>query len=160
MISALSWLYGSFANITWDKIWFIIFPVMALSFVPLIWAKEFNLILLGDDQARQMGLNAKKFNMIMLTLASILTSFCVAFCGIIGFVGLVIPHLSRMLMGGDHRLMLPVSMAFGGSLMVVADLLSRILLTGYELPVGAITTVIGVPVFIYLLVKRGGRYDA
>ena len=160
MSNALSWLYGSFASITWDKLWLVLVPCITLSCIPLIWAKEFNLVLLGEDQAMQMGLNTKKFDRIMLIFASVLTAFCVAFCGIIGFVGLVIPHLARMIMGGDHRLMLPVSMAFGGCLMTVADLLARILLTGYELPVGAITTIIGVPVFAYLLIRKGGRYNA
>ena len=157
--SALSWLYGSFSTMTWDKLWLVLIPALALSLVPLIWAREFNLVLLGEDQARQMGLNAKKFDATMLIVASVLTSFCVAFCGIIGFVGLVIPHLSRMILGGDHRLMLPTTMAFGGFLMVTADLLARVLLAGYELPVGAITTIIGVPVFAYLLVRRGRSYD-
>ena len=157
--SALSWLYGSFSTISWDQVWLVLIPAISLSLIPLIWAKEFNLILLGDDQAKQMGLNVKRFNTIMLIVASVLTSFCVAFCGIIGFVGLVIPHLSRMILGGDHRLMLPATMAFGGFLMVAADLLARVLLSGYELPVGAITTCIGVPVFAYLLIKRGRSYD-
>ncbi len=159
LASALSWLYGSFSTITWDKVWLVVVPVMALSIVPLIWAKEFNLVLLGEDQAQQMGLNAKRFDNLMLISASVLTAFCVAFCGIIGFVGLVIPHLSRMILGGDHRMMLPASMTFGGFLMVTADLLARMLLQGYELPVGAITTIIGVPVFAYLLIKRGRSYD-
>ncbi len=157
--SALSWLYGSFSTMTWDKLWLVLIPSLTLSFIPLVWAKEFNLILLGEDQAKQMGLNARRFQIVMLIIASVLTSFCVAFCGIIGFVGLVIPHLSRMILGGDHRLMLPATMAFGGFLMVAADLLARVLLSGYELPVGAITTVIGVPVFAYLLIKRGRSYD-
>ena len=157
--NALSWLYGSFVGITWQEAWLILIPVLALSFVPLIWAKEFNLILLGDDQAKQMGLNAEHFDKLMLISASVLTAFCVAFCGVIGFVGLVIPHLSRMIIGGDHRMMLPVSIALGGSLMVVADLLARILLSGFELPVGAVTTAIGAPVFAYLLIKRGRSYD-
>ena len=160
MSNALSWLYGSFASMTWEKLWLVLVPCISLSLVPLIWAKEFNLVLLGEDQAMQMGLNAKKFDRIMLIIASVLTAFCVAFCGIIGFIGLVVPHLARMIMGGDHRLMLPVSMAFGGSLMILADLLARVLLTGYELPVGAVTTIIGVPVFVYLLIRSGGRYDA
>ncbi len=157
--SALSWLYGSFSTMTWDKLWLVLIPSISLSFIPLIWAKEFNLVLLGEDQAKQMGLDAKRFDTFMLIIASVLTSFCVAFCGIIGFVGLVIPHLSRMILGGDHRLMLPATMAFGGFLMVSADLLARVLLSGYELPVGAITTMIGVPVFAYLLIKRGRSYD-
>ena len=160
MSNALSWLYGSFASVSWDTVWLILIPCFALSLVPLIWAKELNLVLLGEDQAMQMGLNAKKFDRMILIVASVLTSFCVAFCGIIGFVGLVVPHLARMILGGDHRLMLPVSMAFGGLLMTVADLLARVLVSGYELPVGAVTTMIGVPVFAYLLIRSGGRYDA
>ena len=156
---ALSWLYGSFASITWDKLWLVLMPCIALSAIPLIWAKELNLVLLGEDQARQMGLNAKRFDRAMLIFASVLTAFCVAFCGIIGFVGLVVPHVARMIMGGDHRLMLPVTMAFGGSLMILADLLSRVLVNGFELPVGAVTTIIGVPVFAYLLIKSRGKYD-
>ena len=157
--NALSWLYGSFINISWDTVWIIVFPCLFLSLIPLFWAKELNLVLLGEDQAMQMGLDAKKFDMIMLIVVSVLTAFCVAFCGIIGFVGLVIPHLSRLLLGGDHRLMLPASMAFGGCLLLFADLISRVLISGYELPVGAITTIIGVPVFAYLLVKRGRSYN-
>ena len=156
---ALSWLYGSFAEITWSKVWIVFLPAFAISFASLFWAREFNLVLLGEDQAKQMGLNVKKFNLIMLTLASVLTAICVAFCGIIGFVGLVIPHLCRMMLGGDHRLVLPASMAFGGFLMIAADLLSRMLIIGFELPVGAITTIIGVPVFAWLLIKRGKMYD-
>ncbi len=158
--SALTWLYGSFSQVTWEKVWLVLIPALTLSFVPYIWAKELNLILIGEDQAKQMGLDAEKFDRIMLILASVLTAVCVAFVGIIGFVGLVVPHLCRMILGGDHRLMLPASMAFGGALMLAADLLSRTLLTGYELPVGAITTVIGVPVFAYLLIKRGRSYDS
>ncbi|MBE6528540.1 MAG: hypothetical protein E7Z64_05185 [Thermoplasmata archaeon] len=157
---ALSWLYGSFASITWNELWLVLIPCITLSMIPLIWARELNLVLLGDDQAMQMGLNVKRFNRMILIIASILTAFCVAFCGIIGFVGLVVPHVARMIMGGDHRLMLPVTMAFGGSLMIVADLLSRALLTGFELPVGAVTTIIGVPVFAYLLIRSRGKYDA
>lgn len=157
--SALSWLYGSFASVSWDEVWLILVPVIALSLVPLVWARELNLVLLGEDQARQMGLDARRFDRWMLIIASVMTAFCVAFCGIIGFVGLVIPHLSRMIVGGDHRMMLPVSIAFGGFLMVIADVLARTLLTGYELPVGAVTAVIGVPVFAYLLIKRGRGYD-
>ena len=117
------------------------------------------MILLGEEQAKQMGLNVKRFNVIMLVLASVLTSVCVAFVGIIGFVGMVIPHLCRMILGSDHRLVLPASIMMGGALMLFADLLAKLLMAPTELPVGAITTVIGVPVFAYLLIKRGRMYD-
>ena len=157
--NALAWLFGSFANVSWHEVGLILIPALALSLVPLVWAKEFNLVLLGEDQAQQMGLNVRKFNRIMLIMASILTSICVAFVGIIGFVGLVIPHVCRMMLGGDHRLVLPASIAFGGALMMFADLAARMLYLGQELPVGAITTIIGVPVFAYLLIKRGKLYE-
>lgn len=157
--SALSWLFGSFANISWSQVSIVFFPVLGISLASLIWAKEFNLVLLGEDQAKQMGLNVARFNRLMLILASVLTSLCVAFCGIIGFVGLVVPHLCRMVLGGDHRLVMPCSIVFGGFLLMFADLMSRVLWNGVELPVGAITTLIGIPVFAWLLIKRGKMYD-
>ena len=155
----LLWLFGSFANITWEKAIFILVPVIVMTFLIMRYAKEMNLILLGENQARQMGLNVKRFNALILTMASILTAFCVAFCGIIGFVGLVIPHLCRMLFGGDHRLVLPGSITLGCVLMMAADLAARMIVPGTELPVGAITTLIGVPVFAYLLFIRGKMYN-
>ncbi len=157
--NALSWLYGSFAEVTWAQVGIVLFLSVFLSAVPLFWAKELNLVLLGEDQARQMGLNVRRFNRLMLILASVLTSVCVAFCGVIGFVGLVIPHLCRMLLGSDHRMVLPASICFGGVMLMLADLLARTGYYGMELPVGAITTVIGIPVFAYLLIKRGRMYD-
>lgn len=157
--NALTWLYGSFAEVTWTQVGIILFLSVFLSLVPLVWAKELNLVLLGEDQARQMGLNVRVFNRGMLILASILTSVCVAFVGVIGFVGLVIPHLCRMILGSDHRMVLPASICFGGVMLMLADLLARTGYYGMELPVGAITTVIGIPVFAYLLIKRGRMYD-
>lgn len=159
LTSAISWLFGSFANVGWDTVWIIVFPALLLSLVPLVWAKELNLVLLGEDQARQMGLNVRKFNRWMLILASVLTSVCVAFVGIIGFVGMVIPHLCRMILGGDHRLVLPSSIIMGGALLLFADLMAKMIMIPTELPVGAITTIIGVPVFAYLLIKKGRMYS-
>jgi iron complex transport system permease protein len=157
--NAISWLYGSFTSVDWGTVWLIFFPALFISFAFFIWAKELNLVLLGDDNAQQMGLNVKRFDAIMLIMASVLTSVCVAFVGIIGFVGLVVPHVCRMILGGDHRLVLPASMVLGAALMLLADLLARMIMIPLELPVGAITTVVGVPLFAYLLVKRGKMYN-
>lgn len=157
--SAIAWLYGSLAEVTLEQVGIIVFLSIFLSLVPLLWAKELNLVLLGEDQAQQMGLNVRKFNRTMLILASVLTSVCVAFVGIIGFVGLVVPHLCRMLFGSDHRMVLPASIFFGAVMLMLADLLARTGYHGMELPVGAITTIIGIPVFAYLLIKRGRMYD-
>lgn len=159
VMNSMSWLFGSFSNISLTKSLIVIFAVIILTSILMIKAKELNLVLLGENNARQMGLNVKRFNMIMLILSSVLASFCVAFCGIIGFVGLVVPHLCRMIFGGDHRLVMPASIAFGGCLMIIADLIARMALNSQELPVGAITTLIGVPVFAYLLIKKGKIYN-
>ncbi len=157
--NAMLWLFGSFAQISRTETICILVPSVILSILIMTRSKELNLILLGEGQARQMGLNVKRFNALMLIFASVLASFCVAFVGIIGFVGLVIPHLCRMLFGGDHRIILPASIAFGGAIMIGADLLARMIMPGLELPVGAITTLIGVPVFAYLLFMRGKIYN-
>ena len=156
---ALSWLFGSFKGIMWSEIPFIVFPVAFLILLPLFKAREMNLVLLGEDQARQMGLDTKNFNRIMLITASVLASICVAFVGIIGFVGLVVPHVCRMIWGGDHRFVIPASIFLGGSLLMIADLIARMAIDKVELPVGAITTLIGVPVFAYLLIRKGRMYD-
>ncbi len=156
---AMAWLFGSFANITWSQTILMAIPAVAMSLVSLVWAKEFNLVLLGEDQARQMGLDVRRFNRWMLILASVLASVCVAFVGIIGFVGLVVPHLCRMILGGDHRLVLPASMMIGGVLMMAADLFAKMVMVPLELPVGAITTIIGAPLFAYLLIRKGRMYD-
>ena len=157
--NAMLWLFGSFAQITRLETLCILVPSLVLSVLIMTRSKDLNLILLGENQARQMGMNVKRFNAFMLISASVLASFCVAFVGIIGFVGLVIPHLCRMLFGGDHRIVLPASIAFGGAIMIGADLLARMIMPGLELPVGAITTLIGVPVFAYLLFMRGKIYN-
>ncbi|MEA4977167.1 MAG: iron chelate uptake ABC transporter family permease subunit [Methanomassiliicoccaceae archaeon] len=156
--SAMTWLFGSFTSIDWGNIWLVLIPAILLALVPLIWAKEFNLVLLGEDQAQEMGLDVRKFNRAMLILASVLTAVCVAFVGTIGFVGLVVPHLCRMILGGDHRLVMPSSIVLGGLLMMAADFVAKMLIAPIELPVGAITTIIGAPVFVYLIMKKGRMY--
>lgn len=159
VVNAMTWLFGSFANTTLTEAGIVAISVAVTTILVMTRAKELNLILLGQDQASQMGLNVKRFNIAMLIVASIMASVCVAFVGIIGFVGLVIPHLCRMIFGGDHRLVLPASIALGAPLMIAADLLARMVIHAQELPVGTITTIIGVPVFAYLLMKRGKMYN-
>ena len=153
------WLYGSFANITWENAWIIFIPAMGIAIVAMIWAREFNLYSMGEDQAAQLGLNVKRFKRLTMIVASILTALCVAFVGIIGFVGLVVPHACRMALGSDHRLIMPASVVIGAMLMLFADLVARTVMSPAELPVGAITAIIGTPVFAYMLMKRGRNYD-
>jgi len=157
--NAMWWLFGSFANITWENAWIVFIPTIGVSLASMLWAREFNLFMMGEEQARQLGLNVGKFKRIMMVIASVLTALCVAFCGIIGFVGLIIPHACRMALGGDHRLIMPASIVLGAMLMLIADLIARTVMSPMELPIGAITAMIGTPIFAYMLMRKGREYD-
>lgn len=154
----LFWLFGSFAHVNWGSSTIIVLVVMGLSLVMLLFAKEFNVILLGDEQARQLGMNVKPFKIAMFLLVSALASVCVAFTGIIGFVGLIVPHLARMMVGGDHRLLLPTSIMLGANILLVADIVCKTVAAPSELPIGAIISVIGAPFFGYLMIRIGKEY--
>ena len=153
------WLFGSFANMTWENAWIVFVPAMGLSLISVVWAREFNLFMMGEEQAQQLGLDVRRFKRTVMILASMLTAVCVAFVGVIGFVGLVIPHLCRIALGSDHRLIMPASIVLGACLMLIADLIARTVLSPMELPVGAITAMIGTPVFAYMLMRRGRAYE-
>lgn len=157
--NSMWWLYGSFANVTWENAWLVFVPAMGISVISMVWAREYNLFMMGEDQAKQLGLNVKLFKRSMMIIASVLTAVCVAFCGIIGFVGLIIPHACRMALGSDYRLVMPASMVLGAMLMLFADLLARTVMSPQELPVGAITAMIGTPIFAYMLMRKGRQYD-
>ncbi len=159
LTNAMWWLFGSFANITWENAWIVFVPAMGVSIMAMFWAREFNLFMMGEEQAKQLGLNVRRFKRSMMIIASVLTAVCVAFCGIIGFVGLVIPHACRMALGSDHRLIMPASIVLGAMLMLFADLIARTVMSPLELPVGAITAMIGTPIFAYMLMRRGREYD-
>ncbi len=157
--NAMWWLFGSFANITWENAWIVFVPAMGVSIIAMFWAREFNLFMMGEEQAKQLGLNVRRFKRMMMIVASVLTAVCVAFCGIIGFVGLVIPHACRMALGSDHRLIMPASIVLGAMLMLFADLIARTVMSPMELPVGAITAMVGTPIFAYMLMRKGREYD-
>jgi iron complex transport system permease protein len=154
----LFWLFGSFAYLNWESVTIIVLVVSVLSAVMLLFAKEFNVILLGDEQAKQLGMNVKSFKTIMFVMVSALAAVCVAFTGVIGFVGLIVPHLVRMLIGGDHRLLLPASMVVGANILLVADIVCKTVVAPSELPIGAIISIIGAPFFGYLMIRMGKEY--
>ena len=159
LTNVMWWLYGSFGNITWENAFLVLIPSIGIAVIAMLWAREFNLFMSGEDQARLLGMNVRRFKAIMMVVASVLTSVCVAFVGVIGFVGLIVPHACRMMLGNDHRLIMPASIVLGGCLMLFADIIARVAISPLELPVGAITALIGTPVFAYMLVKRGREYD-
>lgn len=114
-------------------------------------SRQLNIMLWGDLQAGSLGVDSRKLRNIIFFLSSLLTAGAISLAGSIGFVGLVIPHLVRLLIGNDHRLLLPASALTGGSLLIIADTLARTILAPQQLPVGVLTALIGVPLFLYLL---------
>lgn len=155
--SITSWMFGSFSNIEWQDVLIIIIPIIAILILVLIEARRMNVMLLGESQAQYLGMDSRKYKRNMLLLAAVLTALCVAYCGVIGFIGLVVPHLCRMVVGGDHRVLIPSSIVVGAAVLLVADVICKSGPIG-ELPIGAITSVVGVPFFIYLMLKEGKRY--
>ncbi len=156
--SISTWLFGSFANLRWEQTSIIFFPIMLILLYLLYNARKLNMMLLGEEQAQYLGMNARTYKRNMMILVAALTALCVAFCGVIGFVGLIVPHLTRMIVGGDHRMLLPTSMIVGANILLVADIFCKSALSYVELPIGAIISVVGVPLFIYIMVKEGRKY--
>ncbi len=156
----LGFLYGSFSSISWNTAMIIVVCVLVSSAVFMVLSRTFNVVLLGREQSMELGVNYDRFRLLTMLLASFLTSICVAFVGIISFVGLIVPHLARMMLGGDHRLLFPSSMVMGGLLLASADLLIKEIINvwGTTIPVGALTTLIGIPFFIMILKRRGKGY--
>jgi iron complex transport system permease protein len=150
-----AWLLGSFSGIHWIhiKIMAIVIPLgLLLLFIKV---KDLNAILLGEDYAKQLGIDVKKLTQYLIVVTSILISVSVASAGIIGFVGLIIPHIARLTVGHDNKALMPASALIGASFLSLSDALSRVIARPSELPIGVITSMIGAPLFIYLLLKKG-----
>jgi iron complex transport system permease protein len=150
----ITWLLGSVSMRGWDYIKMILPFFIIGSFILIINAKELNAMSFGEERAQHLGVNVQKRKLIILTAGSILTGAAVAVSGTIGFVGLVIPHLARLLWGPDHKHLLPLSILTGSGFLILADLISRTIISPTELPIGVITALIGAPVFAIILLQR------
>ncbi|MFA1821983.1 FecCD family ABC transporter permease [Virgibacillus oceani] len=150
----IGWLLGSVSMRGWDHIQ-IIMPFFLVGAILLIFhAKELNAMSFGEEQAQYLGVNVERKKMSILIAGSILTGAAVAVSGTIGFVGLVIPHFIRILWGPNHVHLLPLSALAGGSFLILADLVSRTIISPSELPIGVITALIGAPIFAVILTKN------
>lgn len=149
------WMMGGLQAATWQQCAVVAMMLAAGLAVPLVYARELNIMLLGDDRAGELGVDVERFKRLVLAVASLLVSAAVSVSGLIGFVGLMTPHAARLVLGPDHRLLLPASVLSGAIVMVLADLAARTVLAPVELPVGIITALAGGPVFVWLLVRAG-----
>ncbi|MDR2460044.1 MAG: iron ABC transporter permease [Deltaproteobacteria bacterium] len=154
MQSIAFWMLGSLAGAEWSNLAIIVPITLLIIFFFYTQARIFNLMLLGDEIAITLGRDMRSYRHIYLLLSSLLVGFFVFVAGMIGFIGLIIPHITRMLIGTDHKQLIPISAIVGGIFLLWADILCRSLLPSTELPIGILTSLIGAPCFVYLLAKK------
>ena len=147
------WTMGSFAGSNYRNVWFLLAVTAAGSAVLIHYARELNAFAIGEENARQIGVNVRRVRLIILLVVSAQIGVCVSISGTIGFVGLVIPHMVRMVLGPNHKKLLPVCLFAGASFLMLADLAARVLLNPLELPIGAITSFVGSILFVFLFYR-------
>lgn len=150
----MTWFWGRFHLVVWNHV-IIAAPIIVIGTIVIyIYARDLNMISLGETQAQHLGVDADKLKTRMLICASLVTAAAVSISGIIGFVGLIIPHITRLLVGSDHRILIPVSSLLGAIVLILCETVARTVMSPAELPVGIITALLGGPFFVYLLLKR------
>lgn len=148
------WQMGSFSLKEWSDV-VVLFPIVVLCITILMkYSKELDIMTFGEEQAMAIGVDTKRVKWILLGLSAALTGSAIAFVGVIGFIDLISPHVVRKIFGASHKLVIPMSMIFGGAFMVVCDLIARTIIPLSELPVGAVTAIIGAPFFGYVYFSR------
>ncbi|HEY5476588.1 MAG TPA: iron ABC transporter permease [Tepidiformaceae bacterium] len=154
VLVVFSWLYGDFTTSSWSKLWSILPYVAAALLVLVMLGRRMNALQLGEDEAKSLGLRVERLKAAIIITASLATAVCVAISGLIGFVGLIVPHVCRMLFGPDHRVLVPMSIIFGATFLIGSDLGARTVIAPQEIPVGILTAAIGAPFFLFLLRRQ------
>lgn len=148
------WIMGSLSAASWQQLW-VLAPVFACTMAFAYWfALPLNALLLGDGAAHHLGINVRMTKLAVICLTCLSSATVVAMCGVIGFVGLIAPHAARLLVGPDHRALLPLSLLLGALLMIGADTVARVIVSPSELPIGILTALAGGPVFLWLLRRK------
>jgi iron complex transport system permease protein len=149
---AVFWLMGNLHNSTWSEVEVTLPLALAAFAVLLVYARDLNAMLLGEEDARAVGVGVERTKRLLLAVSSVITAAAVAVAGVIGFVGLVVPHVMRLVVGPDHRILLPTSALAGATFLVATDTVARA--NPAQLPVGIVTAALGAPFFLYLLRRR------
>ena len=148
------WLMGSFSLTQWSEAKIVLPYVLLGVDIILLYARSLNLMQLDEEQAQQLGINVERLKLVLLAAATLITAAAVSFVGIIGFVGIIIPHAVRLIWGADYRFLLPLSVLTGAIFLILADIIARTALAPTEIPIGVITALFGAPFFLYLLRRR------
>ena len=152
------WLMGSLSGARWKEIGFVLIPMLA-GLIPLLLLRwQLNVITMGDDEARAMGVNAPRIRLVIVICSTLVTASAVSVSGMIGWVGLVIPHMMRRVVGSDYRWLMPASVLGGGIFLLLVDNVSRSVSTA-GIPIGILTSFIGAPFFLWLITGRGDHYE-
>ena len=151
------WLMGGLYHIGWKEVYSVGVLIPLGVILLMVYAWRLNIISMGDEEARALGINTERLKIILITIATFITSLSVSVAGIIGWVGLMIPHASRLIVGPDHRFLLPLSALMGGIFLILCDTISRTITTG-EIPLGIITSILGAPYLIYLLRSKKTQF--
>jgi iron complex transport system permease protein len=149
-----AWIFGSLVSCNWDYVKISLpFVIIGVALI-YVFARDLNIMLLGEEQARHLGVDSELLKRIMLVSATLITAAAVSISGVIGFIGLIIPHITRILVGPDHRILIPSSALVGAIVLILCDTIARTVMSPAELPVGIITALLGCPFFIYLLRRK------
>ena len=152
------WLMGSLSGARWSEIRFVVLPMLA-GLIPLLLLRwQLNVVTMGDDEARAMGVNAPRIRLLIVICSTLVTASAVSVSGMIGWVGLVIPHMTRRLVGSDYRFLMPASMLGGGIFLLIVDNISRNV-TASGIPIGILTAFVGAPFFLWLITGKGDHYE-
>ena len=150
----LFWLMGGLDSRTWNHVWLVLPCVVVGLLVALVYARDLDVLLLGEESALAVGADVERIKRIIITSAALLTGGAVAVSGTIGFVGLVVPHIVRLIIGPKHRILLPAAALTGAAFLILTDIVARTLLRPEEIRLGIITAVFGAPFFLYLLLRQ------
>ncbi len=150
-----AWTVGTTDIREWSHVLMMTAFVIAGTFACQLMARRLNVIAAGDESARSIGVNAERLRVIALLVVSLLAAGIVSFTGLIGFVGLVCPHIARLIVGSDSRYLIPASAAFGALLLLAADIIGHVVVYGHSIQVGVITAFLGAPILLYLIIKQG-----
>lgn len=152
--AVLSFLAGGLYQTNWTDFWTVLPYATVAGAIAIVFADWLNILALGDDVARSVGLRVERTRLLLVALAAVLTGAAVAVAGLIGFVGLVAPHVARLILGSDERVALPMAALLGALLLVVADIAARLVIAPSEIPVGILTAIVGAPVLLILVRTR------
>ena len=150
---ALYWMEGSLSGATWSRVKYVFIVAAVTMILIILVSRELDVLLLGDDVAETLGADTRRIKLLIILASTVLTGVVVSVSGVIGFVGLVVPHIMRGFVGSVHKRLIPVSILGGGLFAMIADLISRVIIAPEELPIGVIAAFFGAPFFLYLIRK-------